>query len=165
MRMRAICVATFGAVAAAFLTPPALSAQESPQPFAGLSGAWTGSGSIAMKNGANERLRCRAKYSTTPSGSGLHQELLCASDSYKFNVNSNVVADASGAVAGTWTETSRNVTGQVSGRASGGVIRTTVQAPGFTANLLLEIRGNAQSVSITPSGVDVRQVTITLHRS
>jgi hypothetical protein len=151
--------------AAIVLTSPQLSAAQGAQPFAGLAGSWSGSGTIAMKNGSNERLRCRAKYSTPPSGDGLHQELLCASDSYKFNVNSNVVVDSNGSIDGTWTETSRNVTGQVSGHVANGVIRTTVQAPSFTADLLLEIRGNAQNVSITPSGVDVKQVSITLHRS
>ena len=32
-------------------------------PFAGLAGNWIGSGTISMKNGTNERIRCRATYS------------------------------------------------------------------------------------------------------
>jgi hypothetical protein len=161
------CVTALAAVSAIALSilAPLASAQEDHGPFVGLSGAWVGTGRITMKSGANERIRCRAKHSTSPSGADLHQELLCASDSYKFDVNSNVVSDRNGSIEGTWTETSRNVTGHVSGRVANGAIRTTVQAPSFSANLLLEIRGNRQTVSIAPEGVDVKQVSITLQRS
>jgi hypothetical protein len=166
MRRRAIGIAILGIVAATALTfSPLSAAQETSQPFAGLEGSWSGGGRITMKTGAAERLRCRARYSTPPSGNGLHQQLLCASDSYKFDVVSNVVVESGGSIAGTWTETSRNVSGQVAGQLTQGGFHTTVQSPTFTANLVLEIRGGAQYVSITPTGVDVRQVTITLQRS
>ena len=51
-------------------------------PFAGLSGSWSGEGSVTMSNGSHERIRCRATYSMTPADRSLNQGLRCASDSW-----------------------------------------------------------------------------------
>jgi hypothetical protein len=64
-----------------------------PAPFAGLPGFWTGSGSIALSDGSHERLRCRATYRVDDSGMRLRQTRRCASDSYKFDLSSDVVSD------------------------------------------------------------------------
>jgi hypothetical protein len=138
-------------------------AQRPEAPFAGLSGAWQGSGTIAMSNGSSERIRCRAAYTITNQGMNMQQDLRCASDSYKFDVTSSV-GYADGTIFGTWTELSRNATGSVSGRASGGNIQATVQGIGFLAALTVSIRGNTQSVAIRPTGTDVASVTMTLAR-
>jgi hypothetical protein len=80
-------------------------------------------------------------------GSGLQQTLTCASDSYKFNLTSNLTAQGS-AVSGTWSETSRNINGAIEGRSGGGVFQVVATAPGFSANITLTTRGNKQSVVI-----------------
>jgi hypothetical protein len=80
-------------------------------------------------------------------GAGLQQTLTCASDSYKFNLTSNVTAQGP-AVSGTWSETSRNINGNIEGRSGGGVIQVVASAPGFNANISLTTRGNKQSVVI-----------------
>jgi hypothetical protein len=133
-------------------------------PFGGLSGSWSGTGSIAVSNGANERIRCRASYSVTPSGEALHQELRCASDSYKFEVSSNVLASEDGDLSGTWTENTRQVTGAVSGRVTPGQIQTVVNGTGFSASLLVSTKGNRQAVSIRPEGTDIRSIDIDMRR-
>src|SRR3981189_2777310 len=74
-------------------------------PFAGLGGAWSGGGFLKSANGQRERLRCRANYNVSESGTRLQQSLRCASDSYRFDVNANIVSD-SGTLSGSWTETS-----------------------------------------------------------
>lgn len=50
-------------------------------PFDNLRGAWSGVGTIALTNGSQERIRCRASYN--PSDPNLRMTLVCASDSYK----------------------------------------------------------------------------------
>jgi hypothetical protein len=129
--------------------------------FAGLAGSWAGSGSISASNGKSERIKCRAKYSVSPSGDNLFQELRCASDSYKFVVQSRIV-NQGGSVSGTWTEVTRNATGDVSGRVSGDDIVTQVSGPGFTAALAVATHGNKQTVSIRPRGTDITDVAISL---
>ena len=61
-------------------------------PFAGMAGIWSGSGIVTLDDGSTERIRCRATYAVGAGGNGLEQTLTCASDSYKFNLSSNVMA-------------------------------------------------------------------------
>src|SRR4051812_872767 len=58
-------------------------------PFGSLAGRWEGAGTIAINN-TNERIRCRANYRVAGGGSVLAIELRCASDSYKFELQSDV---------------------------------------------------------------------------
>ncbi len=118
--------------------PPVSHAQRAVGPFAGLGGAWNGSGRIEMQSGTSERIRCRARYSVSEAGDVLVQDLRCASDSYKVDVNSTSQSDR-GSLSGTWTELTRNVSGTLSGRASGGSIQARVTALGFSAGLTPQV--------------------------
>ena len=116
-------------------------------PFAGMAGNWSGGGTVTLDDGSSERIRCRATYAVGAGGTGLNQSLTCASDSYRFILSSNVVAQGS-ALSGTWNESSRGVNGTLAGRGSNGNFQVVASAPGFTANLSLATRGNKQSVVI-----------------
>ena len=120
-------------------------------PFTGMAGVWSGSGTIALEGGATERIRCRATYAVSGDGSGLNQSLTCASDSYKFDLKSDVTARGN-ALTGQWSESSRGVGGTLSGRAGNGQFNVTVTAPAFTANLVLVTNGSKQSVTISSEG-------------
>ena len=132
-------------------------------PFAGMAGVWSGGGTITLDSGASERIRCRATYAVSPDGDGLNQTLVCASDSYKFNLKSDVIAK-NGSLSGTWSETSRNVTGSLEGHAGGGQFNVVVSAPAFTANLSLKTSGNKQTVSISAEG-QIKGASISLSRT
>jgi hypothetical protein len=131
-------------------------------PFAGLAGNWSGGGTVTLDDGSTERIRCRATYAVGSNGTGLNQSLLCASDSYKFELRSNVVAEG-GSLSGTWSETTRNVSGNLEGRAAPGNFQVIASAPGFTANITLTTRGNRQSVVIRAES-QFKGATITLSR-
>lgn len=132
-------------------------------PFAGFDGAWSGSGTIALSDGSTERLRCRADYKVDNTGLALKQTLRCASDSYKFELASDVTSQ-SGRISGQWSETSRNIFGSLQGTAGGGRIDVMVEAPGFSASLTLRANGNRQTVQINSKG-DIRGVSITMVKS
>ncbi|MBN9006406.1 MAG: hypothetical protein J0H40_13460 [Rhizobiales bacterium] len=132
-------------------------------PFEGMAGVWSGRGTIELEGGSTERIRCRATYAVSPDGQGLNQTLLCASDSYKFELKSNVIAKA-GVLSGSWRETSRNVGGSLEGRAGQGQFNVTVSAPTFNAKLKLTTRGNRQNVSISSDG-QFKGAKISLSRS
>lgn len=144
----------------AFTASPAF-AQSAP--FAGLAGAWSGSGTILLSDGSKERLRCRATYRVANGENALQQSLRCASDSYKIELSSDVTSEG-GRVSGSWSEASRGISGTLQGRASGGRIAVVVDAPGFSANLTLSTIGNKQSVSIVSEG-DIRNVSIAMIKS
>jgi hypothetical protein len=155
---QAIKVAGVGA--ALMLSVSAASAQSSP--FAGFDGSWSGNGTVSLSDGTTERIRCKASYKVDGSGSGLQQTLRCASDSYKFDLSSNVTTQGD-RIVGTWSEASRNVNGNLQGKAGGGQIEVFVEAAGFAATLNLTTHGNKQSVSISSKG-EIRGVSINMVR-
>ena len=132
--------------------------------FTALSGSWSGSGSVTLASGATERIRCRATYEVAPSGNTFQQSLRCTSDSYNFDLRSSVVRSGD-AVSGTWSETSRNVTGGIAGRVSGSQIQAMIQGPAFSASLTLATQGDRQTVSIRSQGTEVSAVSVVLRRA
>lgn len=113
-------------------------------------------------SGAKERLRCRS--TNTESGNSLKLSLRCASDSYKFELQSDITNEG-GNISGSWNEVSRSVSGSLAGRMSGGRIQATAQSVGFTASLAISSAGGRQSVSIRSPGSEISDVSITLARA
>jgi hypothetical protein len=132
-------------------------------PFAGMAGNWSGAGTVTLDDGSTERIRCRASYAVGAGGSGLNQTLTCASDSYKFNLSTNVTAQGT-ALSGTWNESSRNINGAIEGRGSNGNFEVVATAPGFSANISLTTRGNKQSVVIRAES-QFKNASISLSRT
>ena len=132
-------------------------------PFAGLAGFWSGAGSVTLDDGSTEKIRCRATYAVSGNGAGLNQTLVCASDSYKFDLSSNVTSDGNH-ISGSWSEASRNIVGNLQGTAGRGQINVAVEAVGFSAHLTLRTNGNKQTVQISSQG-DIRDVSITMVKS
>ena len=131
-------------------------------PFAGFEGSWSGSGTVALSDGTKERIRCKATYRVAGSGNELAQTLRCASDSYKFDLSSNVTSNGD-RISGNWSEASRNINGSLQGKAGGGHIEVFVEAAGFAASISLTTRGNKQAVSISSKG-EIRGVNISMTR-
>jgi hypothetical protein len=132
-------------------------------PFAGFNGAWSGNGTVALSDGTTERIRCKADYKVDGTGLALKQNLRCASDSYRFDLTSDVTSQGD-RIHGSWSEASRNIFGDLQGTAGGGQIDVFVEANGFAANLTLRTSGNKQTVQITSKG-EIRGVTITMVKS
>jgi len=151
-----------GIAAALMLSVSTVQAQ-SAGPFAGFDGAWSGSGTVSLSNGTTEHIRCKASYKVASSGMSLKQSLQCASDSYKFNLSSDVTSQG-GRISGNWSEASRNIFGNLQGTAGGGQIDVFVEASGFAASLNLRTNGNKQVVQIDSKG-EIRGVTITMTKS
>jgi hypothetical protein len=129
-------------------------------PFAGFEGAWSGNGTVSLSDGSTERIRCKADYKVTGTGLGLKQSLHCASDSYKFDLSSDVISKGE-RISGNWSEASRNIFGNLQGTAGGGQMEVFVEANGFAASLMLKTSGNKQTVQISSKG-EIRGVNITM---
>ena len=112
-----------------------------------MAGVWSGAGTVTLDDGSTERIRCRETAAVGAGGTGLNLTLTCASDSYKFDLSGNVVSDR-GALSGSWSESSRGITGSLEGRGASGSIQVVANAAGFTASLSVATRGNRQSVAI-----------------
>jgi hypothetical protein len=129
--------------------------------FDNMRGAWTGGGTITLSSGAHERIRCRAQY--IPSGPSVQMILRCASDSYKFELTSTI-AISGGQLSGKWSESNRQLDGNISGTASPGIIQAVAMSPLFSAFLNVRTSATTQSVSILSPGSEIASVSIALKR-
>src|SRR5512144_546185 len=137
----------------------------SESPFTQLAGAWSGAGTIDLANGRREPIKCRASYDVLEKQSKLQLNIHCASDSYNFDLRSSATY-AAGAITGTWSESTRNAAGTLSGKVEGVGFQVVAKGPAFTADLNLVTRGDKQSVTIRSQDAqaEVRGATITLQR-
>ena len=136
----------------------------SSNPFASFAGSWSGSGTVALSNGTTERLRCQATYAVATAGTNLRQNLRCASDSYNFELRTDINAEG-GRVGGVWSEGTRNMQGTISGRVSAGRIDAVAEGPGFSAGIAMAPQGGRQAVSIRSQGTELSQVSVTMTRA
>ncbi|UFX48821.1 hypothetical protein HAP47_0020020 [Bradyrhizobium sp. 41S5] len=149
------------AAAAFFVTALASTASHAQSsPFAGMAGTWSGAGTVTLDDGSSERIRCRATYHV--GGPRMTMGLTCASDAYKFNLAADVQAEGN-AVTGSWSESSRNVNGDLRGRGGGGNFQVVASAPGFNADIAMRTAGNKQSVTIRADS-QFRGANITLSK-
>jgi hypothetical protein len=137
----------------------------SSSPFASYAGSWSGSGTVALSNGTTERLRCQATYAVASAGTNLRQNLRCASDSYTFELRTDINAEGGGRVGGVWSEGTRNMQGSISGRVSAGRIDAVAEGPGFSAGIAMAPQGARQAVSIRSQGTELSQVSVTMTRA
>jgi hypothetical protein len=149
---------------AAVLVPANPGQTQRSGPFSSMAGSWTGGGSLAVGNNAKESLRCRAQYQVGSAGATVGVRLRCASDSYKFELQSNVRYQ-NGEVLGDWSETTRGAAGRLTGSIKGDRLDVRVEGQTFSALLALTTRGDRQSIMITaPIGKDMSEARITLSR-
>src|SRR3954466_4555092 len=94
-------------------------------PLVHFAGTWSGAGKITVQNGSSERIRCRS--TNNASGKAMTLSLRCASDSYKFELASDITSDGSN-ISGSWNETTRGVVGSLSGKATASNIQAIANA-------------------------------------
>ena len=150
-------------VAAFLLVHPQIGTAQSGGPFAKFVGSWRGSGQVIGTDGNHERITCRADYVLSQGGAALSQTLVCASDSYRVDISSYIVADGH-SVQGHWQEATRRVQGDLTGQITDGNFEGSVSGVGFTAGVQLRTSGRRQQVTISPQGGDVAKADIILSR-
>ena len=163
MGLRGSLAATLLLLTSLEAAPPATAAGL----FEGMAGAWRGDGSIAWTTGETEHLRCNAKYVVERGGNRITQNLTCATDSTRLIVKSTITFNPdAGAITGTWSETGYGINGYVSGTASTGSVKARIKSTDnrFKAEVNVVTKGDEQTVSILPQGIDVTSVEVTLKR-
>ena len=154
---RLIAIATIGVWAASAAAAPV-------GPFAGLGGVWSGRGQIHLANGTKERVRCRATYKVGTDGRTMHQALRCASDSYKFELTSDVESQGN-QISGRWSERTHSLAGKLTGHVSGGRLNVLVQGDVLNAEVTLVSQGDRQTVTISSPGGQLSGAAISLRRN
>jgi hypothetical protein len=133
-------------------------------PFDNLNGTWSGGGTVSLREGGKERVRCKSNYVVKSGGFSVQLDLICASDAYKFDMSSNITIQGEQLV-GYWNESTHRVAGRIVGRANGGQIEVRAEGDTFTALLSVNTHGDKQSLVMSSPGSKVEQVTLALNRS
>lgn len=132
-------------------------------PFTPFAGGFRGGGVVVGTNGNRERISCRANGSVGDRGRSLSERMVCASDSYRFDIHTHA-QDEGRDVRGEWRETTRGVSGGFTGLASEGRISGNVAGNGFTAQFSLHAAGGRLVFILRPQGADVSSVEVALQR-
>ena len=133
------------------------------EPFKGFVGLWGGSGTVSYESGTKERLRCRVQYVQNDEDN-LQLALSCASDSYKFQINS-YLKHVSGVIRGRWEELTLEISGTVTGTAVAGRIDGLLHGPGFVARLVLTTTGTTQTIKILTPDQEIQRVDMKLRKA
>src|SRR5512144_764189 len=105
----------------------------SESPFTQLSGGWSGAGTIDLANGRHEPIKCRASYDVLEAQNKLQLNIHCASESYNFDLRASATYSAD-AITGTWSESTRNAAGSLSGKVEGAGFRVVAKGQTFGAD-------------------------------
>lgn len=143
-------------------------AQRAPQVTTGLfetwAGTWSGNGTLSTSDGGRDRIRCNVTYAVQSGGHTVKQDLRCASDTYRFEITSNIVQQGQ-TLTGDWFESTRRVGGRIVGRASGSQLDIRAEGDTFTALVTVNTQGNRQTYVLESPGSQLDSVSITLDRA
>ena len=132
--------------------------------FSSFAGDWRGEGRISDVHGKTEALRCKSKLTPSPDGIAMAASLVCASDSYRVDFHADLYTDGQ-VLRGTWSETTRNASGNVSGVIRPDLISARTEAPGFDANIAIRvIAGKRLDVTLDPHGTSISHVQVAMKR-
>jgi hypothetical protein len=148
---------------AALLSAPVSAPAQSAGPFSPFAGSFHGGGAVIGSDGHKERLTCRVNGTVGDGGESLSQTIVCASDSYRLDIHGHAVAQGSG-VSGDWRESTRGVSGALSGRVSDGHFSGSVSGGSLNAGFSLRVSGRRLSFDLRPQGGDVARVDVSLSR-
>jgi hypothetical protein len=147
---------TASVVAVAAVVPPSHAATIDDLP-----GRWSGWGTISLPSGSSEQLKCIATYFLNDGGASMIQNLRCASASYKIDATAKLKL-ASGVMTGEWEEKTYSAIGSVTGATTSDGFSLDIKGDKFTAVLAVTSTNCKQSVTITPTGLDIAKIAITL---
>jgi len=156
------------AAASALVVASPGQAQRAAQSTAGLfetwGGTWSGHGTLSTSDGARDRVRCNVTYTVQSGGHTVKQDLRCASDTYRFEITSNIIQQGQD-LTGDWFEGTRRVGGRIFGRASGTQLDIRAAGDTFTALVTVNTQGNRQTYLLESPGSQLASVSITLDRA
>ena len=133
-------------------------------PFADFGGTWKGAGRVSDVHGKSEALTCKSNNTPASDGIQMTLTLVCASDSYRVDFRSELYTDGQ-ELRGTWTETSRDASGNISGTIRPDMINAKTTAPGFSATITIRVSGGKRfDVTLNAQGTNVNHVEVAMKR-
>ncbi|MFM9850513.1 MAG: hypothetical protein ACKVP3_25580 [Hyphomicrobiaceae bacterium] len=161
---KSLAVAAFGLFLAAAHTTALRSAPVEPaSPLDKLVGRWVGEGFLGIKDANSESVKCRVTYIPADSHQ-LKQTVRCASASGSIEVQSHIVHSA-GAITGSWSELTRNMRGDLSGKVTPRGFQVMVTGTDLSANMNVVINGPRQIIEIQFNNSSLIGLTLVLTKA
>ena len=114
-------------------------------PFDQLKGYWTGGGTVTPGKGGAEKVSCKVTYIV--AGSAVSQNMRCAGTDYKFNTASKLTYGG-GKINGSWSETTYDASGSVSGTATGNTVHARISGDKFSGRMSINVTGDSHTINI-----------------
>ena len=143
--LRAACSLSFSAAVLVAPTPSVIADEAAP--FAPLFGRWVGEGKLGIKDSPPEIVKCRVTYIAGEDADHLKQNIRCATAGGAIEVLS-AVALHNGQLSGTWSETTHNIIGDLTGQVTPRGFRVVVKGGELAANMDIILRNQKQIVEI-----------------
>lgn len=138
-------MAGLGSLAATLQAEPMT--PNAPPTLDALVGRWTGEGRLGFAEQKFENVKCRVTYLRTDQPGQLKQNIRCASASGNIEVLSELQQNGT-ALSGKWTETVRNMSGDLEGQVTPTGFRVEIKGADLQANMDIIARGPRQLVEI-----------------
>jgi hypothetical protein len=134
-------------------------------PFDILKGYWSGGGTITPVKGNPERVSCKVTYIV--AGANVSQSMRCAGTDYKFSTSSKLTYSG-GKISGSWSETTYDASGNVTGSAVGNTVHAVINGAKFSGRMSINVSGSSQTINIVQldpkSGTYRPAASVALHR-
>jgi len=114
-------------------------------PFDQLSGDWKGGGIVIPANREPKKVSCRVTYK--PAGSNISQNLHCTGNDYEINTSLKVTYKG-GKIKGSWTESTYDANGLVTGTAKDNTVHALINGDKFSGRMSIKISEGAHSINI-----------------
>lgn len=159
---KGVVTAAFGLfLLAAHTMAPRAAPVEPASPLEKLVGRWVGEGFLGVKDGKSESVKCRVTYIPAESSHQLKQTVRCASAGGSIEVQSHIVHSA-GAISGSWSELTRNMRGDLSGKVTPRGFQVMVTGTDLSANMNVVINGPRQIIEIQFNNSSLIGLTLVL---
>lgn len=112
-----------------------------------LVGRWTGEGRLGFAESKFENVKCRVTYLRTETPGQLKQNIRCASASGNIEVLSELQQNGA-ELTGHWTETVRNMNGELTGQITPTGFRVEIKGADLNAHMDIIAKGARQLVEI-----------------
>jgi hypothetical protein len=136
-----------GLMLAASLASPGEAASPTPagDPFEQLKGDWKGGGTVILDDGEKKKVTCSTKYKVT--GGNIIQTLHCTGNDYEVNTTLKVT-DKDGKVKGTWTESTYDASGSVTGTAKNNLIHALIAGDKFSGRMSIKLTDKGHTINV-----------------
>jgi hypothetical protein len=114
-------------------------------PFDLLSGDWKGGGTVRPADGHPKKVSCKVTYKV--AGSNMSQHLRCAGTDYKINASLKLTYKG-GKIKGSWSESTYDTNGRVTGTAKDNIIHARITGDKFSGRMSINVADAGHEINI-----------------